>query len=192
MGDVCALIADVSAEYGIATGQEANLATLRFATEGVGGGFRVRVDVLPRKPRLAVPVSHLASLRGFRKVPNKDNTFVSPFLQCKENQAPEKVRDHLLANCLYFSDDGVPGTALCNRAFPMPEEFPIALLFFYMSSVVRYKPEFLSRIRESRWWPVLLAARRHCLFKFMLLFWSFVHKEQYVVNSSEPYSRMPG
>ena len=183
MGDVYALIRDISAEYTIAAGQPASLAILKFATEEAPRGFRVRVKAVPRNPRLILTTKRLPCLTGFRKAPKKDNIFVSPILQCPESKVPEKLRDHLHTSCLYFSEDGNPYTAICSRAFPMPEEFPIALLFFHMSSVVRYKPEFLARIQESRWWPVLLTARRQSLFKFMLLSWSFVHREQFIVKA---------
>ena len=58
---------------------------------------------------------------------------------------------------------------LQRGCLPFPEEFPIALLFFHMGSVVRYQPEFLAKLRDSRHWPILASASRHGLFKFLLL-----------------------
>jgi hypothetical protein len=58
----------------------------------------------------------------------------------------------------------------------MFEELPIVLAFFHLSSVVRYKPEFLARLRDSRYWPVLMSMQTHCMNKLLLLFWSYVHR----------------
>jgi hypothetical protein len=64
----------------------------------------------------------------------------------------------------------------------LPEELPIAIALFHISSVVRYKPEFFARIRNSKYWPVVGAARQHILYKFLLLFSSFVRQETMVVR----------
>ena len=58
-----------------------------------------------------------------------------------------------------------------------PEEIPIWLLFFYLSSIVRYKPELVERLRDSKYWPVLSTARLHVFLDFLLAFWSFVHQK---------------
>jgi hypothetical protein len=60
-----------------------------------------------------------------------------------------------------------------------PEEIPIWLLFYYMSSVVRYKPEFFSRLKDSKYWPPLSAATTHSFLDFLLAFWSYMHKMNY-------------
>ena len=64
----------------------------------------------------------------------------------------------------------------------LPEEMVIALAFFHMSNVVRYKPDFLGRLRESRYWPVLHALKRHGLLNFLTLFWSIVHKKTLILT----------
>ncbi len=67
-------------------------------------------------------------------------------------------------------------TPLCSKHLLLPEELPIALMFFHMSSVVRYKPEFLERLQQSKHWPVLAVAKRHSLLRVLLLFWAHMHK----------------
>ncbi len=179
MGDVCSRISDISAEYQLATGKEAQLASLVFGAAPQSSGFRVWAQVFGRSSGRKLSLRNLPCLgTGFSSDPSKANMFMSPPLLCQEDQVREHLSSCLREQYLYFSDEGYPMVALQTSQFPMPEEFPIALLFFHMSSVVRYKPEFLRRIQKSRWWPMLTAAQRHSMFKFMLLFWSFVHKEQ--------------
>jgi hypothetical protein len=51
----------------------------------------------------------------------------------------------------------------------VPEEIPIFIVLFHLSSIVRYKPRFLDTIRDSDAWPLVLVARRHLLYRGMLL-----------------------
>jgi hypothetical protein len=48
--------------------------------------------------------------------------------------------------------------------------------------VTRYKPEFLERLMDSKFWPFLATSRSHALTKFLLLFWSFVHQVNYYIR----------
>ncbi|MDP2951759.1 MAG: hypothetical protein Q8O76_00395, partial [Chloroflexota bacterium] len=58
----------------------------------------------------------------------------------------------------------------------LPEELPLLCAFYHMSNVVRYDPDTLIRLMDSKYWPVLLALRRHGTYRFLLLFWSFVNQ----------------
>lgn len=78
---------------------------------------------------------------------------------------------------LYFPLLGKTTTALMNGPLLMPEELPIALALFHLSSVVRYHPDYLEHLRDSRYWPVVVEARLHCLHKFLILLWSFLKQK---------------
>jgi hypothetical protein len=67
----------------------------------------------------------------------------------------------------------------------LPEEMPIVIGFFYSSSITRYKPDFPARLRDSMYWPVFVALRKHALYKFLLLFTSFVRQETFIVKPQE-------
>lgn len=56
----------------------------------------------------------------------------------------------------------------------LPEELPLICAFFHMSAVVRYNPDGLQKLMDSKYWPVLLVLRRHGLYRFLILFWSFI------------------
>lgn len=56
----------------------------------------------------------------------------------------------------------------------LPEELPLICAFFHMSAIVRYNPDGLQRLMDSKYWPVLLVLRRHGLYRFLMLFWSFI------------------
>lgn len=63
----------------------------------------------------------------------------------------------------------------------LPEELPLWLALFHLSNVVRYRPELLARFRDSRAWTTILSLRRHGMYRFMVLFWSFLHREKTVI-----------
>lgn len=188
MRDVYPYIVDISAEYRIATGRDANIVGLEFKAIPANdkGEFRLRVRTFPRDVNQDISVKSLAVLRGFTKNKGEKNQFTSPVFYCKTDEITSTVRTMLACQYLFFAhlQDNVTETAITASAFPLPEEFPIALLFFHMSSVVRYKPEVLERLQKGKFWPVLATARRHSLFKFILLFWSYIHQEHFIIRSA--------
>lgn len=87
------------------------------------------------------------------------------------------VKQSLRRYLLYQPIQNVVVTPVCARRLHFPEELPIALAFFHMSNVVRYNPEYLSRLQDSRFWAVLISLQRHSLLKSLILLWSNFHKE---------------
>jgi len=57
------------------------------------------------------------------------------------------------------------------------------LLFFWLSNVVRYSPEQLEELQDSRLWPILLTLRKHATLRFLILFWSYFHKTSFGVKA---------
>ena len=125
-------------------------------------------------------VRRLKVLRTFSKVPGAPGRFVGQPISSSSVEEDE-VRKQLRTFLLYSETGGHPMTPVSGRDLLLPEELPIALLFFYMSSVTRYRPDFLDRLADSQFWPFLVTARSHALTKFLLLLWSFVHQENYSI-----------
>ncbi len=187
MRDVYPYIRDISAEYRIATNKVANLASIEFEAikNKAPNSYQIQAILQPRNPGRKTTIACLAVFRDFKKAKGKDNTFVSPVFTCTPDQVDMTARQFVNCCflCLYTPNSQVE-TFLTGRTFPMPEEFPIIILFFHMASVVRYKPELLERLQLSRYWPILANARRHSLLKFIILFWSYIHKEELIVEAA--------
>jgi hypothetical protein len=95
------------------------------------------------------------------------------------------AREVLQTQFLRFREaNKYPTTYIQNSTLPLPEEFASALVFFHLSSVCRYNPELLEKIMRSECWPMLLAARRHALFDFLLKTWSFITQKNYHLRTS--------
>jgi len=74
-------------------------------------------------------------------------------------------------------------TPISTGPLLMPEEIPIFIAAFHLSSVARYKPLFLQQLFESRLSPLVLGMQRYVLLKFLILTWSFVHNKCLFMNS---------
>jgi len=64
----------------------------------------------------------------------------------------------------------------------MPQEFAILLAFFHLGNVVRYDPERLGRLVDSRACSMIDAARRHAVLDYVLAIWSFVKRRTVLIS----------
>jgi hypothetical protein len=178
LSEIYPYLLDVSLEYRMASGHPAKIVGLGFDKTKVGNQERLQVRLLP-DPGAAFPTPReLKALVGFQKSPTDPKILISkPLVGAASN-----VRDHLRPYLLYQHMHGPLACRVSTSRFVFPEEFPIVLAFFHLSSVVRYKPEFLARLKDSKFWAVLSTARRHCLLKFLLAFWSFTHKKTLIIQ----------
>lgn len=70
------------------------------------------------------------------------------------------------------------------KVLQRPEALNWHLALFHMSSLVRYKPEFVyNTVQPSRYWPMLLALRRHAMFKVLLLHIEFARQADIFLES---------
>lgn len=183
LSEVYPYLWDVSIEYEMASGRPSRIAEFECAVVAVTGGHQLRVNVAVQTGMTVPKAGQLKALRGFSKDPKNPWVFVSKLIPGRVATAAQ-IRVQLRPWLLYQQLDGVPGCRICGSPFVFPEEFPIALAFFHLSSVVRYKPEFLARLKDSKYWPVLSTARRHCLLKFLMTFWEFTHKKTLVISQA--------
>jgi len=182
MRDVFPFVNNIGAEYRLATQQENCIQTFKLGLrrhKKRKGHSTVILTLIRRlgDSRQYKP-GDFKAFRQFRtdmtnpdvfvgRVVPDDTDFSAPLFRAQFN--PVMVYDCLSSSSTFT-------TPACSKRLLVPEEVPIFLLFFHMSSVVRYKPEFLMRIRGSRYWPMLVAARRHCILRMLILTWSFVHR----------------
>jgi hypothetical protein len=178
MKDVYPYIADCASEWEIATGSAARLAGVRFTVHSSGVDRRLEAEIsLPRGSRSATHRS-LPALRGLRQDAQNPRIF-RPSRTYALTSTPQNIVNDAVNRVLVYSpvSPGWTVTPVTTGRLLMFEELPIALAMFHMSSVVRYKPEFLHRLRDSRHWPVVSAAGRLCLYRFLTLFWSYAQQE---------------
>lgn len=182
MKEILPRVTGISHEYSLASGKSTLMCALQFGIAQdrfVANVLHPNLAVgraTPQWQKLTIPC-----LSGFEVSQAAPNQLLGPAAHQQgpvslTSQLRQCVKTYLL---LRVRDDAHSHCILGKHKIEFPEEIPIWLLFFYMSSIVRYKPEFFSRLKDSKYWPQLSAARLHSFLDFLLAFWSFVHRKNY-------------
>lgn len=180
MKEVLPYVLSISYEYELATGTPSQHCGLDLGIVDKQGVKYLQCQVRTRTG--LVPKSELKALTAFRAISGQANAFISA---TPMNTGTDKLafRERLRPHMLFRSQPGTWVTVRCKRRLEMFEEWPIAVLFFYTSSVARYRPEFFSRLQDSKFWPVLATARLHAFGAFLLSFWSFMQQENIFISA---------
>jgi hypothetical protein len=182
-------IRGISHEYHHAYRQQSSMQWMSITVEAVGQeGFRLNAGVRDMGLPNADNLRFYKALAGFKT--NAPYDFKTPIAQApSELEAILLLSKHIRRGLLYeamfdfLNEPSGTLTPLSNSNMLLPEEVPIWLAFHHLSNVVRYNPEFLHRIENSKAWPMLLAMRKHTLLRFLLLTWSFVHQREFYIQS---------
>lgn len=187
LGDVYGYIPAVSVEWSAASGEDSMMANLVASVVTGSRGLRAQIDLA-----LLDPPTHVPPPKSVARIPALANVvarrkfygFHSKPWYLAATPEREIFRLHVRPYLLYESTDpreelsvGYTPTPICSRSLLMPEELPIVLALFHLSSVVRYQPEMLARLRDSRYWPVVASLRLDGVCRFLELFWSYTHQE---------------
>jgi hypothetical protein len=179
MRDIYPFIKGIGAEYHLATGKHLKLWPVSFRREQYSSTdthVTVSAKIVPTSGSQACSFQELKLLSGFKAVSGQPGIFARGIPGNFQNE--EAILPFIRPFLLYQNLNQSILTPITSKRLLLPEELPIALLFFHMSNVVRYNPGFLSRLEDSRFWPLLLAARRHALLDFLLLFWSNMKQKE--------------
>ena len=188
--DIYPYIHDISYEYEHAYKRPFALQGIRLTIKKESsGGYNLVAELKQSDHPNAGKQQYLRILKGFHSNPQQPNVFIShKVFAATEKEAHDlllkNVKRYLLYGTMTDSLGQIEGswTILSNKRLLFPEEIPIWIAFFHLSNVVRYNPEFLARIKDSKSWSMVLALRKHAILKFLLLFWSYLHQSQIVVR----------
>jgi hypothetical protein len=180
MSELYPYLSDVAHEYGVATGLKTKLVSLSFKAVNAPRK-RIRVVITAHSNDKIVPRA-IPSAKGLKILEADKNTFITK--KSFKGVSWDIIFDSLFDRRFVFHplDEKFTRMPIGCGGFRFTEDLPIILVFFHLSSVARYKPEFLYSIMESRMWPVITTARRHCLYKFLLLFWAHFHRKTFYIT----------
>lgn len=185
-------IRGISYEYQEASGKQSSVQIVSIQVSEVGEkSFRLNAGIREMGLANANNLRFFKALVGFQSDPNSPNQYhTKPVQALSEKEAllslSKKVRRSLLYEAVFdrvFNQPSGSLTPLSNNNMLLPEEVPIWLAFHHLSNVVRYNPEFLDKIENSKAWPMLLAMRKHTLLRFLLLTWSFIHQREFYIHT---------
>jgi hypothetical protein len=175
MGDLYPYIANVSAEWQAAGVSRAGLVAVRFAIVNQNNREVVAARLFTLDAA-TLPASGVGPIKGFAR-DGATNLYTSKKNAPAGGSIEERVLGGINSSLLYYPHGEAALMPIATGGMRLPEELPITLAFFHLGSVVRYKPEFLAQLRDSRYWPVVSALRVHGLFKMLVLTLSFVRRE---------------
>lgn len=181
MKDVLPYVSAVTYEYELATGSKALLGYLDLDYVSKRNGLHPQISFARYSGGRRIPKNQLKVLREFRSQRNQPNVFLGKCIT-DPSKKDEETRAQMNTHLIYRIYPELAVTPISSKKIELPEELPIALMFFYMSSIVRYKPEFFDRLQNSKFWPLLSSARIHSFNAFLLAFWSFMHQENCFVE----------
>jgi YaaC-like Protein len=187
MSEIYPYVMGVTVEYALATGRQPNVRTMRI--EGIVRDEKSKNMVLGAKllrvagdARVYKPRDFRVLVR-FRRDEDEKDLFLGRTVRRSVGSDDIVYRGQFRPLFVYsYIDRGADGrfiiTPIGTQRWIPFEELPIVLLFFHIGSVVRYKPDLMSRIRDSRYWPILASARQHCVLRFLILCWSYIHNRE--------------
>lgn len=178
MRDIYPYIFNVGGEYGMARGSKSRLILFTIGVVDKAEKQRVVAEFIGEDTS-AFGKIRTGTLQGFARLrrQTKGRTSLVSKWYAKDDLA--SLRACLRPAMLY----GMVQDRRVNQLVPwssrkllLPEELPLICAFFHMSNIVRYNPSGLRKLMDSKYWPVLLALRKHGLYRFLLLFWSFAQQ----------------
>lgn len=185
MGEIYPYIVDVRAEYGWATKQNTRLFPFQVNVVQDGDKKRVVAEWIDtpavESPSLnSITIKSLQAFQYLRRESIGSKKLVSKLYKENVNES-DVISQHLRPNLLYGvwnETEGEPVNLIASskEKILLPEELPILLAFFHLSNLVRYDPEGLRQLMDSKYWPTALALRNHGLYRFIILFWSYVNQ----------------
>lgn len=123
---------------------------------------------------------------GIRLINNDNNYhYESQKLNCEFENAKKKltvsINRSLLSDITYqgpnSSHEWFSLTPISGRKHVFNEDLCIMLAYFHLSNVVRYNPEHLYKLMDSKYWIIMLALRKHGFLRFQKLMWgNFIGK----------------
>lgn len=190
LSDVVPYLRGVTFEYVQAYHKAPPFQPIRITIEQVASAkYRLRAILEESDHPKSGELRYLKVITGFRPDTQNQRHYLSATVQAS---SVEDARSRLVSNVrrflLYDTEVSPFGpdstwTPRSNRQLLMVEEIPIWITFFYLSNIVRYKPEFLDRLKDSRAWPMLLGLRKHSVLRFLVLFWSYMQKTEYHIRA---------
>lgn len=186
VGSLYEYLTDVSHEYSVATGKETRQANIEMGSVATSRMGRIRICLTTdsRDDRARLRPRDIPGLKGMIAHGAGGNHFHSS-KTFDESMSTDDLLDSVYdRRFLYYPDSKRSRLPLAGLSILPVGEIPIILTFFHLSSVARYKPEFLYKITGSKCWPMVSAHLRQGLYKYILLFWSDINKRTFIVNSN--------
>ncbi len=187
LGEIFPFIVNVSHEYQFLYRSKPVLQHCDLIFSGDdSNGYKIQLDFKNPVVNRANHKNSNQFLKDFNK--KKNNKYQTELIYGNSADAKKEIKRKIKRFLIYqasnpFQNSMETFLPISGKRVLLPEELPILLVFFHLSNIVRYNPELLHKIKNSPEWGMLQALSRHGTYKFMLLFWSYVHQTSFAINT---------
>lgn len=191
--DVYGRIRNITSEYRIVAKKPPSILAVKntiVRDETKGHFLQVEFcydDQYFRKPPISNQLSAYHSLSLFR---SKNDSPCYRTKRIKEDfeKAATKivagVKRHLLSEVFVSRDqEWVSYVPLSAKKHVFSEDMNILLAFFHLSNIVRYNPQHLEKIMDSKYCLLILALRKDGYLRMLNLFWGNVMRQSFDIKS---------
>lgn len=190
MSSIYPYIRSISHEYNSAYRKQSKFIGVNLSIVGDDiAGYRLTASLIDSN-RIggALSRSSVKLLKDFEKVNSNPMTYQTRLVKGNRAEAKKKLyacmRRYLICADLESSKGYSAVTPVTNFRLLVPEELAILLAFFHLSNIVRYNPEYLEKLKDSKSWALLLCLRRQAALSFLELCWSFIRNTQVIICSA--------
>ncbi len=191
LSDIYPYISSVGAEYSNVTNNTIDKLMYHSATiiKDDANGHYLKVEILDKNHLDKPPGAK--TLKAYPGLSLINNTGQKPHFETKrikgnfstiELQLKSKINRYLNSDHIDYWGKWISMTPINGKNHVFNEELCITLAFFHMSNVVRYNPEHLNKIMDSRYWSVLLGLRKHGYLTFLKLMWGNINKQSFDIS----------
>jgi len=189
LDDLYSCISTISAEYSTIT-NKGNAELLHVASierdDNNGHFLKIRVinssDILtPPKAKSIKAYPDIRIIKGDKEFHYESNRFIGDFENIS-NQIKLSIKRNLISDSYqsnHFGSSWYSRTPISDNKYVFNEELCIMLAYFHLSNVVRYNPEHLYKLMDSRYWALLLGLRKHGYLKFIKHIWGHCIKSSF-------------
>lgn len=191
--EIYSCISSIGAEYSTITKSSGGLLCLNANyIEDAGSGHYLKIDILdnasranPPQPRKIKAFSGLQLVRPTGGVPYYTSRKIMGNPSAIQRKLLSSVKRYLLSDQQQgggaFSN-WIAVTPINGRQHVFNEELCILLAYFHLSNVVRYNPEHLYKLMDSKYWAIILGLRKHGFLRFLKLMWGNYNKASFDIG----------
>ena len=178
VSDIYPLIKDISYEYGELHGKDLRFQDCQLAFKGDSSdGFYLELILKGDIKKAAGKRAVNKFLQDFHKIAkNKYETkrLKGVDASIAESSLKKSIKRYLISEMEFSNHEIATSLPLSGKGVLFPEELPILLAFFHLSSIVRYDPSYIFLLKDSAEWGMLQALSKQGSYKFLKLFWSYM------------------
>lgn len=191
--EIYSTISSISAEYSTITNNNPNNIMHQInVVIDEHNGHHLRIDILDnyhiKHPPLARQLKAFSRIKLIQNA-NERPYYISNKLKGDINvikpRLIELINRNLLSDSVspnFMQDNWLNISPVNGRTHVLNEELSILIAYFHLSNVIRYNPEHLVKLMDSKYWAVILGLRKHGFLRFLKLTWGNIYKTSFDIN----------